>query len=124
MLCLRLIRNARDCIAPPPERIVYCYSVYQTIFDQYPDVEFVEGLPDLNMFDGVKETLLIIDDLMHEMNEVVSKLFTRLSHHKNVSVIHLTQNLFNNNKHNRTISLNCHYMILFKMCVTQHKYNV
>ena len=69
MFCMRLIRNARECIAPPPERIVYCYSVYQHIFDQYPNVEFVEGLPDLNMFDGVKRTLLIIDDLMHETNE-------------------------------------------------------
>ena len=114
MFCMRLISNARECIAPPPERIVYCYSVYQTIFDQYRDVEFVEGLPDLNMFDGVKRTLLIIDNLMHETNEVVSKLFTRVSHHKNVSVVYLTQNLFNNNKHNRTISLNAHYMILFK----------
>ena len=70
MFCMRLIRNARECIAPPPERIVYCYSVYQTIFDQFPNVEFVEGLPDLNMFDGVKRTLLIIDDLMHETNEI------------------------------------------------------
>ena len=114
MFCMRLIRNARECIAPPPERIVYCYSVYQTIFDQFPNVEFVEGLPDLNMFDGVKRTLLIIDDLMHETNDTVAKLFTRVSHHKNVSVVYLTQNLFNNNKHNRTISLNAHYMILFK----------
>ena len=114
MFCMRLIRNAKECIVPPPERIVYCYSVYQTIFEQYPNVEFVEGLPDLNMFDGVKRTLLIIDDLMHETNDIISKLFTRVSHHKNVSVVYLTQNLFNNNKHNRTISLNAHYMILFK----------
>ena len=114
MFCMRIIRNAKECIVPPPERIVYCYSVYQPLFDQFPDVEFVEGLPDLNMFDGVKRTLLIIDDLMHETNETVSKLFTRVSHHKNVSVVYLTQNLFNNNKHNRTISLNAHYMILFK----------
>ena len=105
MFCMRLISNARECIAPPPERIVYCYSVYQPLFDRYPNVEFVEGLPDLNMFDGDKRTLLIIDDLMQETNETVSKLFTRVSHHKNVSVIYLTQNLFNNNKHNRTISL-------------------
>ena len=114
MFCMRLISNARECIAPPPERIVYCYSVYQPLFDQYPNVEFVEGLPDLNMFDGDKRTLLIIDDLMQETNETVSKLFTRVSHHKNVSVVYLTQNLFNNNKHNRTISLNSHYMVLFK----------
>ena len=43
-----------------PERIVYCYSVYQPLFDQYPNVEFVEGLPDLNMFDGDKRTLFLI----------------------------------------------------------------
>ena len=114
MFCMRLISNARECIAPPPERIVYCHSVFQPLFDQYPNVEFVEGLPDLNMFDGDKRTLLIIDDLMQETNETVSKLFTRVSHHKNVSVVYLTQNLFNNNKHNRTISLNSHYMVLFK----------
>ena len=110
VFCMRLIRNARECIAPPPERILYCFSVCQTTFDQFPNVEFVEGLPDLNMFDGVKRTLLIIDDLMHETNEIISKLFTRVSHHKNVSVVYPTQNLFNN----RTISLNAHYMILFK----------
>ena len=114
VFCMRLIRNVSQCIAPPPERIVYCYSIYQPLFDQFPNVEFVEGLTDLNMFDGVKRTLLIIDDLMHETNETVSKLFTRISHHKNVSVVYLTQNLFNNNKHNRTISLNAHYMVLFK----------
>ena len=87
MFCLHLIRNARKCIAPPPERIVYCYIVYQPLFDQFPNVEFVEGLPDLNMFDGNKRTLLIIDDMMHETNKTVSKLFTRVSHHKNVSVV-------------------------------------
>ena len=114
MFCMRLIRNAGECIAPPPERIMYCYSVYQTIFDQFPNVEFIEGLPDLNMFDGIKRTLLIIDDLMHETNEIVAQLFTRVSHHKNVSVVYLTQNIFSNNKHNRTISLNTHHMILFK----------
>ena len=114
MFCMRIIRNARECIAPPPERIVYCYSVYQPIFKQFPNVEFVEGLPDLNMFDAVKRTLLIIDDLVHKTYVTVAKLFTRVSHHKNVSVVYLTQNLFNNNKHNRTISLNAQYMILFK----------
>ena len=30
MFCMRLICNAWECIAPPPERIVFCYSVYQT----------------------------------------------------------------------------------------------
>ena len=77
-------------------------------------MEFIEGLPDLDSFDGKQWTLLIIDDLMHETDERVSKIFTRVSHHKNLSVLYLTQNLFFGSKQNRTISLNSHYLILFK----------
>jgi len=68
----------------------------------------------LNDFDGSEPALLIIDDLMHETDETVAKLFTRGSHHKNVSVVYLAQNLFPKNKFARTISLNAHYMFLFK----------
>ena len=66
MFCTRLIRNIRECFYSPPERIMFCYSVHQPIFDKFPKVEFVKGLSDSNMFYGVKRTLLIIDDLMHE----------------------------------------------------------
>ena len=52
--------------------------------------------------------LLIIDDLMHEMNEVVAKLFTKGSHHSNTSVLLLTQNIFHQNKHSRTVRLHAH----------------
>ena len=58
--------------------------------------------------------LLIIDDFMHEMNEIVAKLFTKGSHHRSTSVLLLTHNIFHQNKHSRTISLNAHYMVLFK----------
>ena len=44
----------------------------------------------------------------------VTKIFTKISHHKSVSVLYLTQNLFFQGKENRTISLNTHYMVLFK----------
>jgi len=36
------------------------------------------------------------------------------SHHKNVSVVYLAQNLFPKNKFARTMSLHAHYMVLFK----------
>ena len=51
---------------------------------------------------------------MHEADERVSQIFTRVSHHKSLSVVFLTQNLFYGSKQNRTISLNAHYLILFK----------
>jgi len=54
------------------------------------------------------------DDLMNETDDSVANLFTKGSHHRNISVAFLVQNLFHKNKHIRTISLNAHYMVLFK----------
>jgi len=101
-------------IDPPPEQIWYCYGEYQPMFNRYPDVIFHEGLPDFSKFDGRQPILLILDDLMAETNLDVANLFTKGSHHRNISVLYLTQNLFHNNKYMRTISLNSHYIILFK----------
>ena len=114
VLCL--IDNALEMMEPPPTRIWYCYGEYQPIFDNYPNVHFHEGLPESShvVFDGTEATLLVLDDLMSETNELVANTFTKLSHHRNVSVIHLTQNLFDKNKYAQTISLNAHYLVLFK----------
>ena len=110
----RLLKHAKTVIDPPPERIIYCYGVYQEIFAKMEGVEFNEGLPPLEEFNGNRHSLVIIDDLMHETNDVVTKLFTRLSHHTNTSVIFITQNLFHAGKETRTITLNAQYLVLFK----------
>ena len=89
----RLLKHAKTVISPAPERILYCYGIYQELFSKIPGVEFHEGLPSLAEFDEGKPSLVIIDDLMHETNDVVTKLFTRVSHHKNTSVIYITQNI-------------------------------
>ena len=52
--------------------------------------------------------------LMDKIDHSVELLFTKLSHHYNISVIHITQNLFQGKKENRTISLNSNYFVLFK----------
>ena len=77
----------------------------------YSTINFIEGLPDMTSLDPTKVNLLIIDDLMHQMNEVLAKLFTNGSHHTNTSV---PKNTIQQNKHSRTVSLNDHYMVLFK----------
>ena len=79
-----------------------------------PKVKFHEGMPDVTKFDGRRSTFLVLDDLMSETNDDVANLFTKGSHHRKVSVMFLTQNLLYKNRHMRTISLNSHYMILFK----------
>lgn len=110
----KLIRNATAMIEPSPRKIVYCYGEYQQLFREYPKVVFHQGLPNMQEFDGSQPILLIIDDLMQETNEDVANLFTKTSHHRDISVILLTQNLFPKNRFARTISLNAHYYILFK----------
>ena len=90
-----LIDNALEMIEPPPTRIRYCYGEYQPTFNDYPNVHFHEGLPESSdvVFDGTEATLLVLDNLTLKTNELVANTFTKLSHHRNVSVIHLTQNL-------------------------------
>ena len=111
----RMIRERVNFITPPPERIVWCFGCYQETFRDLSDqIEFVEGMPGPDLLDKDRRTLIIIDDLMCETNSSVTSLFTKDSHHKNASVVYISQNLFNNGKENRNISLNTHYLILFK----------
>ena len=58
--------------------------------------------------------LIVLDDLMKSLNEKVAELFTAASHHCNVSVILILQNLFYRCKVMRDISLNAQYLIFFK----------
>ena len=47
-------------------------------------------------------------------SDVILDLFTKGSHHKNISVIFITQNVFHKGKAQRDISLNTKYLVLFK----------
>jgi hypothetical protein len=47
---------------------------------------------------------------MDETDQRVASLFTKKSHHRNIIVMYIVQNLF----HHRTISLNAHYMVLYQ----------
>ena len=84
------------------------------MFDNYPGVEFHDGLPEVSSFDGKKRRLLVMDDLMTSTDDRVEYIFTKISYHRNHSVVYLTQNLFFKNKQTRTLSLNSHYIVLFK----------
>jgi len=107
---IKFTENANRVMNPSPLKILYCYGAYQDIFSQLPQIEFHEGLPDLELLTA--RTLLIIDDLMSEADQRVTDIFTKHSHHRDVSVMFLTQNLFY--KCARTMNLNAHYLVLFK----------
>jgi len=108
-----LLHNQRKII-PRPEKIYWCYSEWQKLYETINGVEFVEGLVDIETIDKNVRNLIIIDDLMEEKDESVTKLFTKVSHHRNTSVLYITQNIFEKQKDSRTISLNTQYMVAFK----------
>ena len=69
--------------------------------------------------------LLVLDDLMSDMVSLSSGLFTKHVHHQNLSISYNVQNIFNNAKSHRTLSLNANYIVLFKnpwklRCQTWH----
>ncbi|CAF0982747.1 unnamed protein product, partial [Brachionus calyciflorus] len=80
-----------------------------------PNIRFVKGIPDIDEFDQEKNNLIILDDLMKECEEdcSIQKLFTIDSHHRNISVFFVTQNIFSKGKFTRTLNLNSNYLILF-----------
>lgn len=96
-------------------RILFYYSEWQPAYkDLGSVVEFHEGLPKhADYSDDVQPKLLILDDLMREANgNTVANLFTKGSHHRNLSIIFITQNLFHQGQ--REISLNSNYIVVFK----------
>ena len=74
-------------IYPPPQRIVWCFGEFQKGLEQLKSVELCEGFPVLKSFDGQLRTLLIIDDLMSETNSKITSLFTKSSHHRDISIV-------------------------------------
>lgn len=98
-------------------RILFYYSEWQDGYSDYgKNIEFLEGLPQNSDIAGDRRPkLLIIDDLMRESsNGEIVDLFTKGSHHKNISVIFITQNIFHQGRGQRDISLNTNYIVAFK----------
>lgn len=79
-------------------------------------IEYFEGLPSDEDIEYNKPDVIIIDDLLNETSKYkdFENIFIKKSHHLNISVFFLVQNLFYNSKSMRTISLNCHFIILLK----------
>lgn len=99
-----------DVYTPRPKKVIYCYSVWNDAFARM-NASFVKGFPKI---EDIKNSLLVLDDLMSRINETIVEIFTKHSHHLNCSVVFIVQNLFYQNKLMRTISLNTHYIVLFK----------
>ena len=110
----RLLRVLPDMVVPVPDEVLFCYGEWQARYEAMANVTFIKGIPDFDELTPNRRRLIIIDDLMSEADDRITRLFTKGSHHRDLSVIHIVQNLFHKNKEQRTINLNSHYMVVFK----------
>lgn len=112
----KLLEQIDNLISGPITKILWCYAEKASIPTiQSEIITFHKGIPDA--IDNIENEsmLIILDDLMSEAyNSQITELFTKGSHHRNISVILVTQNLFFQGKHTRTISLNSKYLVVFK----------
>ena len=108
----------QNAIEPKPERIVWLYVEDQPLYKQLKNVEFIQGIPDdlEMMFKANRNNLLVLDDLMTQAHSDprLTRLFSVGSHHRNLSIIFIIHNLFHQGREMRNLSLNSHYIILFK----------
>ena len=117
----KLLENLNAMFEVPVEKVYYFYGVWQKSFDNkiIENLEFIQGVPDeaqIKQIADSKHNLIIIDDLqMSAVNSPsITNLFSRESHHRNLSVFLILQNLYHSGKYSRDITLNTHYFILFK----------
>lgn len=116
----KLIDNLDNISNNKINKIIYYYQNWQNVFQSYVSaIDFKEGTPSSDDF--ISDTnnvnaLVIIDDALTKgiVDNSISNIYTRLSHHQNASVILISQNLFIDNKNYRSISNNSMYLVLMK----------
>ena len=120
----RLLREKENMFSLPPEKVLYCYGIYQPLFEEMekemPFVSFHQGLPDEDVLQHLASpttcNLVILDDLMEcvTSSSNMENLFVKGVHHLHLSVLYINQNLYCKGKHSRTINLNTHIYVLMK----------
>ena len=118
-------------IQPFPQRILWCFGQWQPLYEELqkriPYIEFVHGIPDHlhspQFINAGTRNLIILDDLMTEAkcDQRIADLFTKGSHHRNISIVYLTQNVFPQGKACRDIALNTQYLVLFNNPIDRHQ---
>lgn len=113
---LRFLEHADSMVEPPPRSILYAYGEYHAHVPalEQAGIKTYPGLPDDEMLRQMeKPLLLIMDDLMlASTTEYLSDLFTKKSHHQNIGVMFLTQNLFDKNL--KVARNNSQYLVLMR----------
>lgn len=92
----KLLQQAEDLFTAAPGKILHCYGVYQSAYDQmeqeFHNLTLHEGIPlqeTLESFVDGCHNAVILDDLMMQVvkNENMEKLFTQGAHHRKLPIL-------------------------------------
>ena len=108
-----------DIFEKQVNRIIWIYSEWQQSYQQLENrVDFRKEVDEAlyNSLVPTMRNLIVLDDQMSKIGDskILSRLFTEGSHHRNLSIIYIVQNLFDKGRAHRTVSLNAQYLVLFK----------
>jgi len=119
----RLLRYRDEMFDSEFISVTYFYTIWQSVYGEMQDefgtlISFVEGIPDPEYLKKVGENkgskCVILDDLMNTVtnDKNIENLFSRGSHHFNITLIYINQNCFAQGRCSRSIALNVQYTVL------------
>jgi hypothetical protein len=126
----KLLLDHANIFNSPVGLIIYSYGAWQSVFEELIDklgtlIQFRPDIPSNDELHRLRqegsvdgEIILVLDDKMGVLRDnaqghAIIETICVTSHHSRVSCIITLQNMFHN-KIVREISLNCHYMCLFR----------
>ena len=93
----RLLRHKDEMFISPPEKVLYCYGIYQPLFEQmekeFPFITFHHGLTSEENLNSLSDeticNLVVLDDLMESVTSSgeIANLFVKGMHHRHLSRI-------------------------------------
>ena len=107
----RLLLNNTDLFESPPQAIHYCYGAWQDGFVRMKKggVIFHEGIPETeSLSQWFPQGRYIGVRRSHGRRK------WRQTHHQNITVLYLCQDMFPTGKYAKSISRNAHYVVVFK----------
>lgn len=110
--------NAETFVGLPDlPKVVWCFGIHQPAFDvpmKNTLSHFHEGMVDESFLEKHKPDVLVVDDMMSEKanDPFMHNLFTKVSHHKRITVIFITQNMYE--KGQCKMKRNAHYLVIMR----------
>ena len=108
ILIYGLLRYRHEIFTSPPAKVFFFYSemqdIYKNMIEEKIVDELIEGLPSVEElkelvapYKNAGGCVCVFDDSLDNISDQISKMFTVISHHMNVSIILVSQNVFYQN---------------------------